>query len=483
MVAQAANVLIHLTSTVLLARLLRPEEYGVIAMVLAVTAFAQLFRDLGLSSATIQRDKLSHEQLSTLFWINVAAGTVLTLLVAAAAPVVAWFYQRPEVQAVTLVLSLSFVISSFSTQQGALLVRQMRFGRKAAATLSGALVSLAASVFLAVHDHGYWSLVYGTLAGTTTTTLLLNLLSGWRPGWWSRRTGVRAMLKYGANITAFDVVNYFHRNLDNLLIGRFWGPDALGLYSRAYQLLMFPINNLRGPLNTVAFPAMSRLRQQPGLFRSYYRRLTALLAFVSMPLTAFLFVAARPVIELALGPRWLGVAPIFAVLAITGFIQPVASLRGLVLLSTGQARRYFHWGLLNAGCVSLGFVVGVAWGPLGIAAAYAVVNYGILYPSLRLAFRDTPLRTSDFFTALLRPATASVIAVGLTLGGNHLFPPASPLAVLGRSLGVFALGYAGSFLLLPRGRAELLRHLELAAQFRRPGADARNRGAANQLLP
>lgn len=468
LVAQAAGVLIHLTSTVVLARLLGPEEYGVMAMVLAVTAFAGLFRDLGLSSATIQRDKLSHDQLSTLFWINVAAGTVLTLLVAAAAPLVAWFYQRPELSAVTLVLSLKFLIGSFSTQQSALLTRQMRFGRKAAATLSGSGVTLVLAVLLALNGFSYWSLVWGGLAGAVVTTLLLNGLSGWRPGWPVRGAGVRSMLKYGANLTGFELVNYFHRNLDNILIGRFWGADALGLYSRAYQLLMFPIQNLRGPLNAVAFPAMSRLQKQPELFRAYYRRVTALLAFATMPLTTFLLVTSATLIELALGPRWLGVVPLFAVLAITGFIQPVASLRGLVLLSTGQGRRYRNWGILNAICVSLGFGVGIAWGPMGVAVAYALVSYAILYPSLRYAFHGTPLQTRDFFGPVARPALASLVAGLGTFFLKQGFWFEQNGLVLAACLAVFSLLYLALFLVLPGGAAELRGYLAFRSYFQAP---------------
>ena len=463
--SQGANVIIGLVSTVVLARLLSPNDYGVMAMVVAVTSFAGLFRDLGLSSAAIQKHTLTNAQQSNLFWVNVALGTALTAGLAAAAPLVVWFYHKPEVLWVTVALSANFLIGSLATQSGALLVRQMRFGRQAVATISGALVTLAMSVALAFHGFRYWSLVWGQLAGGLVSTGLMLVLSPFRPGLPSRGTGLREMLKFGAHITAFDFVNYFARNLDSILIGRCWGAEALGFYSRAYSLMMFPINNLRGPINAVAFPAMSRLQKQPDQFRGYYRKVTLLLAFVSMPLTAYLFVAAGPVIRLTLGAKWDRVAPIFAILAITAFIQPVASLRGLVLLSTGRGKRYLHWGIFNAVSVSIGFLCGISWGATGVAAAYAGINYLILYPSLILAFRQTPLKPCDFFVPIGGPAMSSIVEAVVCFPAMHAIPGLAPLPAIFCSAVLFVIIYTLVTVILPGGRQQVSYFLRLASQL------------------
>ena len=427
-VAQGANVAIQLTSTVVLARLLSPADYGVMAMVMAITGFAGLFRDLGLSSSTIQKDTLSHEQLSTIYWINVGLGTLLTVVVATASPLVGLFYGRPELNLVTAVVSLNFLIGSFGTQAGALLTRNMQFGRLSVANLSGALLGLIVSTIMAVNGLSYWSLVAGSIAGTLLGSLLLNWLCGWRPGGAVRGAGVRSMLRYGANITAFDVVNYFQRNLDNILIGRFWGAGSLGLYSRAYALLMFPIQNVRGPINAVAFPAMSRLQHAPQQFRDYYLATTRLVALLSMPLTAFLFVTSEPVIIVALGPEWVNASPIFSFLALAAFVQPPSGLAGSLLLSRGDSRRYFQCGLFNMLVLSTTFVVGLPWGPVGVAIAYAVGNYVVLYPWLWWAFRGSPVSFRDFAAACSWPAAISVgaavaamlVQAMLTIGNSWL---------------------------------------------------------------
>ncbi len=355
MLAQACSIIVHLVSTLVLARLLSPDDYGVVAMVLAVTGFAGLFRDLGLSSAAIQKKDLTHAQQSNLFWLNIAMGVFLTLIVSAASPLVGLFYQKPELVSVTCAMSASFIIGAVGTQHGALLVRKMQFGRQAIANISGAIVTLLVAITFSLQGYSYWSLVWGSLAGAFVTTCLLYLLSPFSPGRPSKGSGIRGMLQFGANITGFEFVNYFHRNLDNILIGRFWGPDALGLYTEAYRLLMLPISAIRAPINTVAFPALSRLLEHPEAYRSYYRRVTAVVAFLSMPLCALLFATSRPAIEFLLGKQWLGVAPIFSWLAVTGFIQPVAGLRGLVMLSNQHGKAYLYWGIFNAIFVSIGF--------------------------------------------------------------------------------------------------------------------------------
>lgn len=465
LVAQATTVAIQLTSTVVLARLLMPDDYGVLAMVMAITGFAGLFRDLGLSAAAIQKPDLSRPQQSNLFWLNVAMGALLTAIVAACSPLVAWFYGSPELTLVTLALSASFLISSLGTQHGARLIREMQFARQAVSSISGALVSLAVSIFLASLGFSYWALVWGILSGGLTSTLALFVLSPFRPEPPSRGTGIREMLKFGANVTGFEFVNYFHRNLDNILIGRFWGAEALGLYSRAYQLLMFPIQNIRGPINTVAFPALSKLRPEPEAYRAYYRRVSSIVAFISMPLCGFLFVSSGPIIQLALGNQWLGVVPIFSVLAISGFIQPVASLRGLVMLSTARGSAYLNWGIFNAVAVSLAFVLGVPWGAIGVASSYAIVNYAILYPSLILAFKDTPLRTCDFFEPLLRPVVASLVAIAIGFAITHQISALTAVQTLGINILTFSVSYFATFVITPGGAREIQRHAELWRQF------------------
>jgi PST family polysaccharide transporter len=408
--AQAFTVSIQLISTVILARLLTPEDYGTLAMVTAVTAFASLFRDFGLSSAAIHKKGLTTAQQSNLFWLNVLTGGFLTLVVATSAPLVAIFYDKPELVDVTLVLSLSFIITSLGTQHGAMLVRKMQFVRSSGARVVGAFATLAISVVLALNGFSYWALVWGNVTGATVTTTLLLFLSPFRPKLPSRKSGVRELIGFGAHVTGFSFVNYFSRNLDNILIGRFVGADVLGHYSRAYQLLMFPIVNLRGPIESVAFPAMSQLDHKSQEFRFYYSKMVTLLALGTMPLMVWLYVSAAEVIYLVLGPNWGEVVPIFSVLAIVGFVQPVASTRGLIMLSSGQSRRYLYAGIMTAIIVSFAFCVGIFWGVLGLIWAYVIAEWVLFIPMHAYSLRGTSIHLSDLFLACAIPCVFSLMS-------------------------------------------------------------------------
>jgi PST family polysaccharide transporter len=412
-VSQGFTVASQLISTVILARLLTPQDYGVIAMVLAVTSFAGVFRDLGLSSAAIQKRNLTVQQQTNLFWLNVGMGLVLTVSVAAASPLVAWFYGKPELLWVTVILSLNFLIGSFAAQHGAMLVRNMQFERQAVSNVGGAIAGLALSIALALWGWSYWALVWGNIAATGVTSLLLLVLSPFRPGWIRKNAGTHSMVRFGVNVAGFNLVNYLHRNLDNVLIGKFEGAATLGIYSRAYSLLMMPINAVRNPINAVAFPALSRLQSQPEEFRAYCRAITQVIAFISMPMVAFLGVASNDVIAVALGPQWSESARIFVLLSVAAFVQPVGGIRGQVMLSLGRSSRYLRWGVFNAVLTSLAFCIGIFWGAEGVAAAFAVATLLILYPSVVYSFADSPLSPLDFFGPIARPAFASIGAAAI----------------------------------------------------------------------
>jgi PST family polysaccharide transporter len=233
------------------------------------------------------------------------------------------------------------------------------------------------------------------------------------------------------------------------LIGRFWGSGTLGLYSRAYSLLMLPITSIRGPINAVAFPALSKLQNEPEAFRSYYLKTTSLIALLSMPLAAFFFAASKPIIELVLGEQWSGVAPIFSCLAIAALIQPASGFAGSLMLSLGKGRRYLTCGLFNAAVLSICFVVGVRWGAIGVAVAYAIGNYLILYPWLSLAFRETPVSFRDFMNTCELPL---MIALAAATCGCYSQSKMTGLAPLVQCfvIGIVFVAVGGSFMVFTR---------------------------------
>lgn len=409
-------VMIQISSIVILSRLLSPKDFGLIAMVTAITAFMGIFRDMGLSTAVIQKKDLQYDQINMLFWLNTSIGAALTCLTLALAPIISGFYHRPELQPVVMLLATTFVVASVGAQHAALLQRDLNLKPKVIADITGAALTLIVSIVMAYQGYGFWSLAWGMVIGAFATTVLYFKGSSFMPSRPKVVKGTRELINFGANVTIFEIFNYFHRNLDNILIGRVWGPLVLGLYSRAYQLMMLPISSLREPINAIALPVLSRLQDEPERYKAYYKNIATLLAFLSMPLMMFLIVNAENIILLALGKEWLSVIPIFQLLGLSGFIQAVASLRGLVLLSLGLSKKYVMWGIVNTIAVCLGFLVGIQWGAEGVAWSYAIVNYIILYPSLWYFFKGTPLKPIDFFIPILVPAIASIGAAIISFG-------------------------------------------------------------------
>jgi O-antigen/teichoic acid export membrane protein len=449
--AQGARFILRTGSTVVLARLLTPKDFGLVAMVMAVINFAIMFKDMGLSMATVQKDKINHVQISMLFWINTAIGAILALLTILLAPAIASFYAEPRLKAVAVAMAAVFVFGGLTIQHQALLRRNMRFVILAVIEVAGLLVGVTAAIVAAWRGAGYWSLVFMHVAMAATIAVGVWVASGWRPGWPRRASGARSMLTFGRDIISFRMVNYFARNTDNILLGRFYGSGVLGLYSKAYGLLMLPISQITGPLTAVAMPALSRIQDDPKRYTSYYTKLILLLSFISMPLIVFLAVCSKSVIHLILGEQWLGAGRIFQILAITAFIQPVSNTAGVVMLSLGQSGRLLKFGIVNSVLVVASFVVGIRWGAVGVASAYAVANYLILFPMLWYCFRLSPVSTSAFVKAVARPAIASLVMASVILVALPFLGSRMHVAIIGYCFVIGLSSYFLVWLLMPGG--------------------------------
>jgi len=457
--AQGVIFFLQMGSTVVLARLLTPQDYGLIAMVTAVTGFVMMFKDLGLSMATIQRAEVNHAQISTLFWINVLLSFSITLITAALSPVIAWFYNEPRLTWITLALAFAFIFGGLTVQHEALLRRQMRFGSLATIQIVSMLAGIITAIIAAFYGARYWSLVLMQLSRAVTNAIIVWAVCGWRPGLPVRRSGVRKMLAFGGNITGFNVVNYFSRNLDNILIGKFCGSVQLGLYSKAYALLMLPITQIRTPLNMVALPTLSSLQKEPVRFTRYYNKLVSLVAFVSMPLIAFLAVCSENIISLLLGNQWLEAANIFRVLALAAFIQPSLSTKGVVLLTLGQSGRYLRFGIFYSIVIVASFILGVSWGAIGVAMAYTIANVLIMIPSLWYCFRFTPISTWDYLEAIAKPVLASLIAAAFILLAQKYMVNQSDIISITLCMFTGLTIYLLVWYVMPKGRSVLQEYL------------------------
>lgn len=267
---QGANFVIRLGSMVILARILAPADFGLLGMVTAFTGFLGLFRDAGLSMATVQRASISREQTSMLFWVNLVVGALLAGLCAAAAPILTRFYHEPRLFWMTVVIGTGFIFNGGAAQHRATLQREMRFAALAIIDVASIALSIVLSIAMAMAGQGYWALVGMALCPNTLGLLGVWLAGGWMPVAPRRGTGVIAMLKYGGTVTLNNLLSYIACNTDKVLLGRFWGAEALGIYGRAYQLINLPTDNLNSTIGLVAFPALSRLQNDPERLKKYF---------------------------------------------------------------------------------------------------------------------------------------------------------------------------------------------------------------------
>jgi len=441
--SQGTQFTLQTISTVVLARLLTPADFGLVAMVTAVTGLASAFADFGLSEATIQRKDINHDQVSALFWINLAIGAGLMLITAALGPALAWIYREPRIREITYLLSLTFLIGGLRVQPNALLKRQMRFGALAFRDITSYAIAVPLAIVMAWRGSGYWALVGLPLTLNTVQMVLSWLLVHWRPGLPRRTSDLRSLLAFGGNVSVSYLVTNLNRSADGGLVGWYWGAGPLGFYSRAYNLLMLPVRQLSLPAGNVAIPTFSRIQNEPERFARYYLRTASLIMWICAPLFGFLFVAAAPVIALILGPQWGEAAPVFQILAVSALGQLFLEMSIWMLVSRGLSGRLLKMLLIISPILIGGFLVGLPFGIKGVALAGSVVQIAILPWMLHFTFRGTSLTLKQLGQAVVYPISLSVVGVLFAELALYVFASEH----ISSQLVVAALGFATVFAL------------------------------------
>ncbi len=433
-----------------IARLLLPSDFGLVAMITPVIAFVQLFADLGLTQATIQMKTISQGQLSFLFWLNVVAGLLLSGVCVACAPLVARFYGDPRAAGVMVASGAMFVLGGFFSQHLALLNRHMRFRSLAAVNVISFVVGSACGIGAALTGAGYWALVINQVGTSVAMLVLAWSFSRWLPGRPGPVAEFRPLLQFGGNLTGFNIVNFFSRSSANVLLGRFSGEQPLGLYDRATKLMLVPFMQVCAPFGSVALPLLSRTQDQPDVYRQAYRRMVETILLLVYPGLVFMIVNSHTLAVVALGARWAGVAPVFAILGVDMFVAPVGSSTGWLFISQGRTSEMRNWGLVTSALFMACFVCGLPWGPQGVAAGYVAAGLVEICLLLRGVTRTGPVGLRDILD-LLAPF---MFAVAITFAVAGEISTVDLPGVASLALGVIC-AYA-AFLLalvaLPRGR-------------------------------
>jgi O-antigen/teichoic acid export membrane protein len=441
--AQGGKLVLQVATMMLLARLLSAEDFGLQGMATVLTGFLGIFREAGLGAATVQRLEVTHEQISTLFWINVAVGTTLATFSAVLAPVLVGFYGEPRLYWIVVISAVAFVFSGLAAQHQALILREMRFVTLAKVDLLSLAISSAVGIVMALFGWRYWSLVGMTVVASIVSAACVWLAVPWVPGPPRRGCGVLSMLHFGWMATCNSVLVFLAWNSDNILLGRVWGADALGLYGRAYQLATLPVQQLTAAVSGVAFTAFSRIQDDPDRLAKSFLRAYSLLVSLTVPIAICCPLFAEEIIRVVLGAKWMEAAPIFRLLAPTAVVFALANPLSWLVMSTGRVRRALYISAATTPVVILGIVLGLSHGPIGVALGYSVAMALVVIPITAWSKLGTSVTWADLWKATKQPLLAGLLAgaIGLivkfTLGG--MLAPI-PLLVVGLALifGVYA---------------------------------------------
>lgn len=386
-ITRAGGQLATLIVTIILMHLLSPQDFGLVAMVVVFTGFAMLFTDMGFGAALVQKIDVEQRHKNAGFWVSFIGGALLTLIFAVLAPYIASFYGIPELQPIAVALSLIFFINSLGTINESLVKKALDFRTLAIAQLTSNVLSGLAAICLAFSGFGVWSIVAMYVLNASVYVVAVWILAPWRPDFSLQLSAVKDLSKFSTNWLGSAAFYYWTRNGDNLLIGRYLGSEPLGIYSRSYAVLLVPVTQIAGAISNVMFPALSAIQNDVERVKTLYLQSISVISLVAFPCMLGLLVLSRPFVLTLFGDRWAEMIPIIQVFSILGVIQSISATDNWLYQSQGRTDIMFRWGLVVGSIYVVSFIVGLRWGVLGVAVAYTVANFVLLYPNWSIPAR------------------------------------------------------------------------------------------------
>jgi O-antigen/teichoic acid export membrane protein len=466
------KTLIQVASTVVLARLLSPADFGLVAMVTAIVGVADLIRDFGLTGAIIQAKKLSERMWMSVMWLSVALGVVLMGLIAVSAPLIAWIYDEEQLVVLTLAIAPILLINGLAMPMQARVQRDLRFGTLANIDVVSMLCGVVLGIGAALLGWGVWSLVVMNGAGQLYRLVALWVASRPRFGRPHISKEVLPLVTTGGSIFGVQLLNYAAKNADNVIIGAQLGPAALGQYSRAYALYLLPMQQLNGTLGRVALPVLSKLQDDGDRYRRYIRGALMIIGYLTIPVYAVAAAVSAPLIAILLGPGWEQAATLFSLLAIAGIAQSIGSVLGWLYITLGRAHRQLVYYLVTRPMVIAGYVLGIWWaGVEGLALVYGLLTMVLLVPGFYYATVGTFVRVGDIIRPIVRPVVLAPLCFGAAYTVQLMTVPLPPVLQLafGVAAGIIPLV---ACLAIPAYRRDLGQIVGFVKQVRRPAAEA-----------
>lgn len=467
LLAQAIKLILQVVSITVLARLLTPNDYGLVAFVLVVVGFGEIFRDFGLSTAAIQSETITHQQRSNLFWINAAIGLVLAAGTFALSFPLAGIMGEAEVTPIAQVLACTFVANSLATQHRASLLRGLFFKKIAVLEISTTFLALTIAIFLAVSGFGYWALVAQQITSTTCLCIGVWVAARWRPAR-PRRAPMRTFLTFGWNLVASQAVSYVSSSIDSAIVGVGFGGTSLGQYNRASQLITVPLNSIRGPLTSVAVPVLSRARQDQAQYDRMIIRGQLALGYGVCTMLGLVAAVPGPIVRLALGDQWVQSAVFLRMFAIAAIFQLLAFVGLWVYLSQGLTNALLRYSLISASIRIVVVSTGAFWGPVGIAVAMAVAPMLSWPLSIWWLTKHTTIPTRALYAGALQILLLVGVAGAASMSAEALTAHLAPAWRVTIVISVYFSFLLGA-LVIPTYRSQVRSLASLTRHLRRGG--------------
>ncbi len=427
MASQASRQVCQFIISAILARLLTPQDFGLVGMITVFTGLATILVEMGVGAAIIQRQNLIEEDYSSAFWLSIGISIIITVVMIGAAPFIAAFYQRPVLKIMLWVFSMNFVLGGFATVQQALLMKNMNFRAIAIRDVFAVIAGGLAGIVTALLGGGSWSLIAQLMGFTAVHTSLMWVISSWRPSLYFKWASVKKLWGFSAHMTGFQIAGFASRNIDFLLIGKLLGAVELGLYALAYKLMLFPLQNISWSIGRVAFPAFSSIQHDLEKVKKNYLRMVRAIATVTLPLMGLIYLTADEFVRLVYGDKWASAIPLIQILSFCGMMQSISTTCGTVFQSQGRPDLQWKFSVFFAmPSTAAAVYAGLPFGIKGIAIAYTMRTVVAAIVEQQLANRLINLNWSEFYQALQESLLITTLTMLLTLSGfTYLMPPCS----------------------------------------------------------
>ena len=411
--------ILQLASLVVFARLLTPDDFGMYAILMIFVGFMTMFTDMGTGAALIHIKKPSDKLLSSVFYFNLFVGLVLSVSLVLMSSPIALFFEVPKTKVLLEIISITFIIASFGVVQKALYEKHLNFKTITIIETFAAVVSVAIGIGAAFYGLGVFSLILQTLSLNILLVALLWIYSDWRPLRYFALDDIKHIWQFTKNLSLFNIVNYFARNADNFLIGKFLGSPALGVYSVAYKIMLYPLQNISRTLLRILFPAFAQIQDNNKKFQKVYLRVIFFIALVTFPLMIGLIATADVLVPVLFGDKWKNLHTLLIILSPIGMIQSIVTTTGSIYMAKGNTKTLMRIGVISSAVTVLFFVLGLPFGVEGVAFSYLISNFIMLYPVLKISWGQIDLSVKRGIAEVLPILIISIVmGIGVALVGK-----------------------------------------------------------------